>query len=311
MVHNKDRLVDQNKRSFAVTHNLKGNTIAQWVKQYKENETHRLRNRIDSVKLTHEILSWHKDDAKNISLEKMEAMAREYIQKRNPRGIYVAIPHFDKSHYHVHICASGVEYKTGKSLRLSKIDLQKLKVDIQNYQKEKFPELSKSVVEHGKKDENRLTEKEYQLKLRTGRETEKEKLTAALKTCYKKSNSRETFFQLLKECGIKTYERGGKITGVVSDDKKFRFNRLGYTEDRLLYLDRSIIRESELKEMRRPEFKETRGRELTESRDNDDDKKIIDQDEKKNDENESSRQDELNEIRNGGEEKSEVQELEK
>src|SRR4029077_20694415 len=129
---------------------------------------------VDSVKLFHEILSWHKDDAKHITLAKMEDMVRKYIQLRNPNGIYTAVPHFDKDHCHVHICASGVGYKTGKSLRLSKADLQKLKVETQNYQIQKYPELTHSIVNHTKKEKSLVTDKEYQVKRRIGRETIRE-----------------------------------------------------------------------------------------------------------------------------------------
>ena len=96
--------------------------------------------------LSHEILSWHKYDSEKLSLEKLKAIGMEYIQQRNPKGIYVMVPHFDKDHIHLHVCASGVEYKSGKTLRLSKADFNKFKKDIQNFQKERFPELAKSVV---------------------------------------------------------------------------------------------------------------------------------------------------------------------
>ena len=72
---------------------------------------------------THEIISFHKDDAKNITLDKLEDIARQYVRERNEKGMFVAVPHFDKEHYHIHICASGIEYKTGKAMRLSKMDL--------------------------------------------------------------------------------------------------------------------------------------------------------------------------------------------
>jgi hypothetical protein len=250
MMHDKDRLFDKGGKSFVITHNLKGNRIDGWVKQLKENEIFRKRKRSDSVLLNHEILSWHKEDTKNISLEKMEAMAREYIQERNPNGIYVAVPHFDKNHYHIHICASGVEYRTGKSLRMSKAGFQKLKKDIQDYQVEHFPELSNSIVAHGNKEKTRLTEKEYQYKLRTGRLTEKELIIGMLQTCYKSAVSKDDFFKKLKECKLKTYDRSGKITGVLFGNHKFRFNRLGFTEETLEDLNKSILREKELKETR-------------------------------------------------------------
>ncbi len=253
MMHDKDRLFDKERRSFAVTHNLKGKSIDGWVQQFKSNEQYRLRKRTDSVLLTHEILSWHRDDAKNITLAKMETMAREYIRLRNPNGIYVAVPHFDKDHYHIHICASGIEYKTGKSLRLSQLEFLKLKKNIQQYQIEHFPELIKSVVAHGKKERSITSDKEFQIKLRTGRETRKEQVIAILKTCYKKANSKEIFFQLLNESGLKTYQRSGETTGVVHNNYKFRFSRIGFTDERFEELNKLTIRENELGKTRKKE----------------------------------------------------------
>ncbi|MEO8087792.1 MAG: relaxase/mobilization nuclease domain-containing protein [Bacteroidota bacterium] len=244
MMNNKDRLFDKDKSTFIITHNLKGKSINDWVKQFKANEMLRANKRKDSVRLTHEILSWHREDAKNITLEKMEDMAREYIKLRNPNGIYVAVPHFDKQHFHLHICASGVEYKTGKSLRLSKTDLQKLKKGIQNYQQEKFPELSYSVVRHGNRDRSSLTEGEYQFKLRTGRQTDKEQVITIIKTCYKKANSNETFLELLRNNNLKTYERSGKTTGIIFNGQKFRLNRLGFTVEKFAELEKMSVRQN-------------------------------------------------------------------
>ena len=255
MMSKKDMLFDPNERSFVITHNLIGNDINRWEKQFIENEKHRLRKRKDSVYINHEILSWHKDDAKNLTLAKMEEMAGEYIRQRNPKGIYVAVPHFDKDHFHIHICASGIEYKTGKSLRLSKTNLSKLKKGIQQYQIEKFPELSKSVVAHGKKDKTKLSDKEYQVKFRQGRDSEKEKVIGILNICFKKAKSIESFCKLLGESGLKTYERSGKTTGVVFKNYKFRFSRLGFTEERFLNLIKTLMRERGLKELRNKESK--------------------------------------------------------
>lgn len=250
MLHDKSRLFDKTGRSFIVLHNLKGNSIKEWEKQFMENETHRLIHRKDSVKFTHEILSWHREDAEKITLQKLETMAREYIQLRNFKGMYLAVPHLDKAHYHLHIAASGIEYRTGKSLHPGKPVLQKLKKEIQEYQIRMFPELSKSIVEHGKNDKSQLTEKEYQFKRRTGRETDKEHVIALLKAFYKKAISIKTFIELLNGSGIKTYDRSGKTTGIVFKGRKFRFKRLGFTEERLNELNKSMQRGKELSETR-------------------------------------------------------------
>ena len=167
MLYDKDRLFDEKGYSFIVSHNLKGNDINEWVKQFKENENYRKLKRQNSVLATHEIISFHKDDASNITLEKLEDMARQYVSIRNGKGMFVAVPHFDKEHYHIHICASGIEYKSGKAMRLSKMDLQKVKKKIQVYQTERYPELSKSLVNHGKEKKGYApSDKEHKYKER-------------------------------------------------------------------------------------------------------------------------------------------------
>src|ERR1041385_6446186 len=141
MMNDTDRLHDKLGNSFCIAHNLKGSSIDSWEKQLKENETQRKQKRSNSVYFTHEILSWHKDDSPNITLEKMEKITREYIQLRNPRGIYVAVPHHDKNHLHVHVLVSGIEHKSGKTMRMSIDEMQKLKKDVQLFQQVRFPEL--------------------------------------------------------------------------------------------------------------------------------------------------------------------------
>src|ERR1035437_1664040 len=314
MTNEKKKRLFEKGKSFAITHNMKGNSIDKWVLQFKENEQYRNVTRKDSTYLSHEILSWNKLDSENLTIEKMEQMAREYIQMRNPNGMYVAVPHYDKDHYHVHIAASGVEYRTGKSLRLSKTEFGQLKKDIQDYQLQKFPELSKSVVEHGKKEKSKLSEKEYQMKMRTGRETQKELLTGMLKTCYKKAESKEDFYNKLKECGLKTYERGGKVTGVIMEDTKHRFKGLGYEQKHRDRLDKSADRGKELREMRSDEQIKTKQQKQNNSRDNElneirqqeqGNSKSEELNETNQHEQNDSRDDELREIRDSNNEKSE------
>lgn len=251
MLNDKDRLFDDTGYSFVVTHNLKGNDINEWVKQFKENENYRKLKRQNSVLATHEIISFHKDDASNITLEKLEDMARQYVSIRNGKGMFVAVPHFDKEHYHIHICASGIEYKSGKAMRLSKMDLQKVKKKIQVYQTERYPELSKSLVNHGKEKKGyALSDKEHKYKERTGRATDKELLIGMLKTCYKKADSKDDFYENLRASGLSTYIRGGRISGILYNNKKFRINRLGFTEERLEELNKSINRNKEIGSLR-------------------------------------------------------------
>ena len=85
MLNDKDRLFDEKGYSFVVSHNLKGNDIHEWVRQFQENEKCRKLKRVNSVLATHEIISFHKDDAKNITLDKLEDIARQYVRDNNGR----------------------------------------------------------------------------------------------------------------------------------------------------------------------------------------------------------------------------------
>lgn len=242
MLFDKDRLFDDKRKSFVISHNLHGKTIDSWVEQYSLNESFRKIKRSDSTILTHEILSWHSKDASEITLDKLKAMTHEYIRLRNIKGMFLAVPHFDKEHYHVHICASGLEFRTGKSLRLSRSEFTKLKKDIKLFQQQHFPELSHSVVDHGKLKPERMSDKEFQYKLRSGRDSKREMLSAILKACYKKAISRDTFLELLKDCNAIPYSRGGVVKGVTFEGLKFRFERVGFGERWLERLEKTSER---------------------------------------------------------------------
>ena len=72
-----------------------------------------------------------------------------------------------------------------------------------------------------------------------------------LNSCYKKAGSKDEFYLLIGECDLTTYIRGGRISGVIYSNKKFRINRLGFTEERLQELNKTINRNKEIGELRR------------------------------------------------------------
>lgn len=242
MLADKDRLLDTGGKSFVITHNMKGKRIEGWVQQFKENERRRTRKRRrDGIVLYHEILSWNALDSKNLSPEKLEDMIRQYIQLRNPNAGYVVCVHADRDHIHAHICTSAID-RTGKNMRLSRTALADLKKDIQQYQVEKYPELVHSVVRHGRKSKSRISEKEQQYKLRTGKMSQREMVRTAIESCYKKSKSPEDFYTRLKEQGLETYIRGGRVYGVVVEGRRFRFKRLGVNllQGKILQLQKEL-----------------------------------------------------------------------
>lgn len=253
IIQKEDRLINKDAGGFLLTHNLRGRTIEGWERQFIENEKHRLVKRKDSVYISHEIISWHKADAKHITGEILQEITREYITRRNTKAMYVAVPHYDKEHYHIHIMASGIEYKTGKSSRISKKDFATLKKDIQTYQLERFPELSQSTVKHGRKQQARETEKEYQLKKRSGKETNKKQITDILNDCYAKATSKTDFYAKVHQHGLTTYIRGGRVYGIAMNDIKYRFKGLGFEQSKIDALDIQADRGNTLNDLRAKE----------------------------------------------------------
>lgn len=145
--------------SRIMTHNLKGGNIEEWVREFKDNESNRARRRKNSTILTHEILSWHPKDTPKLSLATIENLTREYMLKRNPHGLYVGAIHQAKDHFHVHLCVSGVEAKSGKAMRMSKGEMNRLKRFMEGVQKERYPELAYSRVGHGRRRQGMYLER--------------------------------------------------------------------------------------------------------------------------------------------------------
>lgn len=223
MIQGEERVPD----SRIILHNLSGTDIDTWVHEFEDNEGYRQHRRKNSVILTHEILSWHPEDTPYLTLEGIEAMTREYISKRNPHGLYVGVIHLDQGHYHVHLCVSGVEYRSGKAMRLSKQAFGELKQHTQDFQQEHYPELTKSVVSHGRATRPQLSDREYWYKRSTGKETTKEKVFIQVKAVLERSKSIVEFEENLKVANLDSYYRNGKLQGVVVEGRRYRLRRLG------------------------------------------------------------------------------------
>lgn len=136
--------------SFVLTRFVQGkdfspDTIAD---QFEQNEQLRVHRRKNSVKVHMEILSFHPDDTDKLNNSILEKIARKYISLRSNLAMCVATVHRDTKHTHLHFVLSGVEWRTGRSTRLSKAEFQNLKLEIEAFQKSRFPQLSRSEIEH-------------------------------------------------------------------------------------------------------------------------------------------------------------------
>ena len=174
-------------RDLMIAHNLPSFDLNQMIHSYLVNDTYR--QAPAQVRQYHEILSFSPRDSEHLSKEKLEQLTLEYIKMRNPNALCFAVAHMDSSHTHIHLCFSGTEYRHKKTLRMDDATFRNLRMDMERYQQEHFPELKHSVVYLDKenqkeraiaRDRNSRAAKEFQYKKRHDTPTEKEELTIRL-----------------------------------------------------------------------------------------------------------------------------------
>lgn len=219
---------DKGEKLQFFTHNLRSNSIQGWTQEYLVNESFRKSNRSDQVYLYHDILSFSaNEDSAMITPELLASIAQKYIELRGFEGMYIGAVHRDKTHVHVHFCTSGVAFRTGKAMRLSRSKLHTLKMDLQNYHTHKYAELNQSICDHGS-GKAYLTDREWQTKHNGRRNLVKADIFNVVTSCFSKATSQKEFLSLLRDSGLHHYERNGKAQGITSDTgMKFRFSRLG------------------------------------------------------------------------------------
>lgn len=262
---------------FVLTRFIKGKNPekGEIIAQFEKNETFRLHKRKNNVKLYMDILSFHKDDAQHLSNVVLKKIARKYISLRSNLSVAVATIHrHEKEQTHLHILLSGTEYKSGRSVRISKSDFRdKVKVPIEHFVRENFPEIERSAIDHHKKSpiKLRIKDAEYQMN-RRGKSSDKQVLIMHLEDIYKIATSERDFYRLLQKENLQLYGNKNGYRGVKLN-RKYRFSTLGYTKEILQSLTKDLSKSSRLltlegirKVQEKQRSKELSGRERTRKR---------------------------------------------
>lgn len=223
------------------------------------------KKRKNGVAMYHEILSWHEDDTAHLTMDALEDMAREYARMRGEDALCVAAPHFDRSHWHIHFLFSGTKYKSDKTLRMDNKKFEDIRRGIEEYQLEKYPELTHSIIHINKpkkerknsitSDKNTRKENEYQAKRRSSKELDKERISRVVAEHLERSQKEKQFFlQLEKEEDLEIYTYRGKIKGIIFNGRKYRFSTLGIDKvklDKLRSAEKEVERRlAELEKLR-------------------------------------------------------------
>lgn len=226
--------------------------------QFSQNEQFRKHKRSNNIHLVMDVLSFDKRSTPFLNNSKLKQIARKYITLRAPKAISIAVVHHDKSHTHIHILFSAIEYRSGKSIRISKSQFKAIKLEMEQYQKDNFPELAHSKINHNplpeKKRTPNITQAEKQILLK-GATSEKQSVLKILETAYKKAKSKEDFYLLAQEMNLNLYTRNGQIVGVHTS-RKYRFKTLGYSPEIIELLEQNLNKNKRLEILKSIKTKE-------------------------------------------------------
>lgn len=206
------------------------------LKEFLENFRY-LRSRRGGVVLYHEVLSLAEADRKNITPAILEDLGAKYLEQRAPQALAYGAAHFNKSSPHLHLMISANQIESPKKIRLSRKQFEKIKKDLEAYQKEKYPFLSHSLAFEKEKREKRISSKEQERKRRIegqeeAQKSRKELVRDMVLDCLERADSQEEFLAHLEQAGLRHYRRG-KTEGVTEKQKgkKYRFKTLGIGEE--------------------------------------------------------------------------------
>ncbi len=224
-------------------HNLRSRSANGWTKEFESNNSLRLYKRSDNIKLNHTILSFSNKDVEHISKDLLKDISKKFIELRGKDNVYLASSHHDKDHIHLHILMSATKYLTGESNRISKLEFKELKLALDAYQKEKYPELIHSLPNHGKLTKVQSQDISYPFKDSIRTLSQKQQISETITEVYGKTNSSQEFLSQLKFEGLEPYYRGGSIYGVEDQGRHFRFKTLGFDINKLDELDKKLAKE--------------------------------------------------------------------
>lgn len=236
---------EKNSTPTIFTHNLRSILPSQVVKEFLINESYRTDQRSNRNYLYHECISMGRGDRDKITNEMLESIFYEYVSHRGENGLYYAGVHNDRKHTHIHVIASGSELYTGKANRISKPDLESLKLNLEAYALNNFPELTHSFCEHGSHTSYDQTPI-YILK----RNTMKNEVTQKIQTLLDQASSKTEFNELLLANNLYSYERNGVVKGIIYDNVKFRFSSIDIDHSKVEALPDTLSEEEKtLKEL--------------------------------------------------------------
>ncbi len=207
-----------------------------FLSQFIENNKFRLKRK-NGIVLYHEILSFDARD-KDIKQEEILFLAYKWLDLRAPKALSYGVIHTHQDNIHIHLMISANEIRSKKKIRLSQMEFNTVKKELEKIQIEKYPHMKHSICQQNKSRKKNIYDKEFQIEKNGKRISQKN----ILKDIIKKAVSKENFTKYLKKHDIEIYKRS-KNNGIFFKNKKYRFATLGFEPK----LDEKILKKQKLK----------------------------------------------------------------
>lgn len=260
LTRDQSKIENERGESFVLRKFLNGKTNEEMAREFLETE--KLRRsplKSNSNQMIHEVLSFSDLSKEKITQEHLKTLTQAYLERISPSGQAYVICHYNEQHIHVHVVRSPLDI-FGNSQRIDRKTFAEIKNEVQLLQQQLYPELSHSIVEHGRKSKERsqnkkqewVSKKERNMAVRhPQRIFDKARAREAIESCMIMADSKENFYELLEQSGFKPYQRGN--THGITDDgnRNYRYTTLinDYTE-RFNALDEKQERIEELRDIR-------------------------------------------------------------
>jgi len=222
-------------KKYSYTRNLYETDTENIAREFEENFNHLKRQR-NSNAIYHEIISISKS---SLDLEKQKErlleIAQEYIEARAKKCLVFGSLHEADNNLHFHLMISSNALEQNKNHYLSKKQFEEIKKGLERYVLEKYPELEqRRIINRDKKKIEAVSQKEFELKKRTGEITKRESIQYRLIQIFNSSPTKEIFFTNLEKNNIQIYVRGNTIgfTDLADEtQRKYRLKKLGLSDE--------------------------------------------------------------------------------
>ncbi len=241
-----DGIPKQKDFRWIAMHNLsKGANRESIISEFEENARY-LQQRKNPLRKKvykyHEILAFAKDSTPNLTKEKLQTIIKEYIRLRDPSNsaLAICVPHYESGKsIHLHLVMSSNHLLSNKSsdMRMDNAFYYELRRNIERITLKHFPELHQSTVYLDKKEIVQLlpkkilaerNEQENSTHKDFGKQTKKQMVADTIRVILDRSTSLNEFINRVNaRDNFETYSRNGRLTGIITNGKKYRYKTLG------------------------------------------------------------------------------------